>query len=90
VTVGPIGLTRPEWVRPIFVAWMALAFPIGWTVSRAVLALVYYGLFTPLGLVFRLLGRDPLRRTRTPASGLSSYWSRKPGVSDPVRYLQQF
>src|SRR6516165_10542400 len=58
--VGPIGLVRPEWLRPIYVTWMVLAFPIGWTISQVLLGLMFYGLFTPLGLVFRLLGRDPL------------------------------
>ena len=40
---------------------MVLAFPIGWTVSLVLLGLVYYGLFTPIGLVFRLVGRDALQ-----------------------------
>ena len=40
---------------------MVLAFPIGWTVSQVILAVMFYGLFTPIGLVFRLIGRDPLQ-----------------------------
>ena len=36
--VGLAGLTRPEWVRSIFVGWMVLAFPIGWTVSQVIAA----------------------------------------------------
>ena len=43
---------------------MVLAFPIGWTVSQVILLLMFYGLFTPIGLVFRLIGRDPLHRAR--------------------------
>ena len=43
---------------------MVLAFPIGWTVSQVILLLMFYGLFTPIGLVFRLIGRDPLQRAR--------------------------
>ena len=56
----------PALVRPIFVGWMVLAFPIGWAVSLVLLGLVYYGLFTPIGLVFRLVGRDALQ-LRPPA-----------------------
>ena len=37
LTVGPLGLIRPEWLRPIYVGWMVLAFPIGWTVSQVML-----------------------------------------------------
>lgn len=88
LTVGPIGLVRPDWMRPIYVSWMVLAFPIGWTVSLAIMAVLFYGVFTPIGLVFRLIGRDPLHRTRRP--GLETYWTAKPIPADLRRYFQQF
>ena len=70
--VGPLGLIAPRAIRPIFVAWMVVAFPIGWIVSRVLLALVFYGLFTPLGVVFRLMGRDRLHRAFR--SDRATYW----------------
>ena len=88
LVVGLAGLTRPEWVRLIYIGWMVLAFPIGWTVSQVMLALMFYGLFTPIGLVFRLLGRDPLHRTRRP--GVESYWTPKPAPAGPKSYFRQF
>ena len=86
--VGSLGLTRPEWVRFIYVGWMILAFPIGWTVSQVMLAVMFFGLFTPFGLVFRLIGRDPLQRTRR--SNRESYWEPKPTPTDLKRYFKQF
>src|SRR6516225_6231497 len=65
-TIGPLGLTRPTWIRFIFVGWMVLAFPIGWTASQIILAALFFGLFAPIGLVFRVIGRDALRRSRHP------------------------
>src|SRR5688572_4348658 len=59
VTVGPLGLIAPSAIRPVFVAWTVLAFPIGWTVSRLVLLFLFAAIVTPLGLIFRLRGRDP-------------------------------
>lgn len=88
LTLGPIGLIRPAWVRPIFVGWMVLAFPIGWTVSRLILALMFYGLFTPVALIFRLLGRDSLNRRRRP--DLDTYWTPKPPSAGPRSYFKQF
>jgi Saxitoxin biosynthesis operon protein SxtJ len=88
LVVGLAGLTRPEWVRLIYVGWMILAFPIGWTVSQVMLALMFFGLFTPIGLVFRLIGRDALQRTRP--SGRESYWDPKPAAADLRRYFKQF
>ena len=56
LTIGPLGLARPDWMRRIYVGWMILAFPIGWTVSQVMLAVIFFGLFTPIGFFFRLLG----------------------------------
>ena len=53
ITVGPVGLLRPMAVRWIFVGWMILVFPIGWLVSRVLLAALYYGVVTPMALAFR-------------------------------------
>ena len=88
LVVGVAGLTRPEWVRLIYVGWMVLAFPIGWTVSHIMLGILFYGLFTPIGLVFRLIGRDPLQRGRRP--GVESYWTPKPAPADLKSYFKQF
>ena len=52
--LGGIGLIQPQWLRIVYVVWMILAFPIGWTVSHIVMALVYYLIFTPCGLLMKL------------------------------------
>ena len=88
LVVGVAGLTRPEWVRLIYIGWMVLAFPIGWTVSQVILLLMYFGLFTPIALVFRLIGRDPLQRARRP--GIESYWTPKPAPAGVRGYFKQF
>jgi hypothetical protein len=88
LTVGPVGLARPEWLRPIYVGWMVVAFPIGWTISLLMLALLFYGLFTPLGLMLRLTGRDPLKRARHPE--IETYWSPKAMPTSMRNYLRQF
>lgn len=85
--LGLLGLTAPMLLRPVFTAWMAAAFPIGWVVSRVVLAALYYLVFTPIAIVFKVIGRDPLHR-RKPAT--SSYWLPKPAPSDPSQYFKQF
>ena len=88
LVVGVAGLIRPEWVRLIYVGWMVLAFPIGWTVSQVMLLLMYWGLFVPIGLIFRLIGRDALHRARRP--GVESYWIPKPAPADVKNYFKQF
>src|SRR2546428_6198242 len=60
ITVGPLGVVRPGAVRHIYVMWSVLAFPIGWVVSWLAVGLLFYGIFTPIAVVFRLVGRDAL------------------------------
>jgi len=88
VAVGPLGLVMPQAIRWVFVAAQILTFPIGWLVSRVLLAVLFFGMFTPLGLVFRLLGRDPLRKQWK--QGQSTYWVPKPAPADPRSYFRQF
>jgi hypothetical protein len=81
------GLLNPRWIRPVFVTWMRLAYPIGWTVSHLMLATIYYLVITPIGLVMRLLGRDPLQRRWDRQA--STYWvAHNPG-GDMARYFRQ-
>jgi saxitoxin biosynthesis operon SxtJ-like protein len=88
VTVGPLGLTWPRVIKPVFIGWMAFAYPIGWTVSRIVLGVIFYGLFTPVAWVFRLIGRDELALKSQPTA--ATYWRPKPSASDQSQYLRQF
>jgi hypothetical protein len=74
--------------RPMYKAWMTLFYPLGWFISHAMLAIVYFIVLTPLGLLLRLLGRDPLdhRFDRSAAS----YWLCEPSDMDAKRYFKQF
>ena len=83
-----LGLAWPRAMKPVYVAWMMAAFPIGWTVSLVLLALVYYVLFTGLGLVFRLVGRDPLGRSFDRSA--VSYWVPRQQPEGIERYFRQF
>jgi Saxitoxin biosynthesis operon protein SxtJ len=88
IGIGPLGLIWPRAIRPVYVAALVLTFPIGWVVSQVVLALIFYAVFTPVAIVFRLIGRDALCRSRRP--GQPSYWQPKPAPEDMKSYLRQF
>jgi hypothetical protein len=88
VVVGPLGLWKPRLVQPIYAGALVLTFPIGWVMSRILLALLYYAVFTPLGVCFRLLGRDALGLRAAPVAG--SYWQVKPAPREVSRYFRQF
>jgi len=88
VTVGPLGLVFPAAIRPIFVAWLIVAFPIGWTVSALTMIAIFLFVMCPIGLLFRLKQRDALELRRQP--GRASYWKPKPAPAGPASYLRQF
>jgi len=88
LVIGGLGLIKPGAVRWVFVASMVLAFPIGWLISQIMLALMFYGLMTPIGLFFRLRGRDLL--SRKPARDRTSFWIPKPMPQDVRSYFRQY
>lgn len=84
---GSCGIARPRWLRLLFVGWMCAVFPVGWLISHLTLAFLFFAVFTPIGMVFRLFGRDLLARRRP--VGYDSYWQEKPGPVDMASYFRQ-
>jgi hypothetical protein len=83
-----LNLLVPVVFRWIFVVWMVLAYPIGWVVSQVALALMFYCIITPVALIFRVTGRDRLRRFK-PANA-TTYWIAKKMPDDVRRYFRQY
>lgn len=52
-------------------AWMSLARLLSLLTTPIVLAIIFFGIFMPIGVIKRLFGWDPLRRR---ASHATSYW----------------
>ncbi|HEY5862967.1 MAG TPA: SxtJ family membrane protein [Casimicrobiaceae bacterium] len=53
-------------------AWMKLGELLARVVSPLALAVLYFGMFVPLGWIMRLAGRRPLRLKRDPVA--ATYW----------------
>lgn len=76
------GTWRPAWVRPVHAASVALSIWMGKYVGGLGLIVFFFVVVTPLGLVLRLLGHDPLKLRRRDEA--TTYWQpvRKPGPLD--------
>ena len=83
-----LGALAPSAMRPIWIVTMYVTFPIGFVISHILMAIVYYLVLTPAGLLLRLFKGDPLQRRADPAA--STYWIRRPEQPDPERYFRQF
>ncbi len=82
------SLLSPAAARVLYVGLTLVAMPIGLVVSFVLLAAFYFLLLTPLALVFRLIGRDSLRRKYEPDA--KSYWVAHKPNDNMERYLHQF
>jgi hypothetical protein len=83
-----VGLVRPEWLKPVFLGLTLATWPIGWVISRVALSLLYFLVFTPIALFFRLIGRDALRLRADPAA--KSDWEPYRPDRGLDRYLRPF
>lgn len=65
------GLVAPRLLLAPRKAWMKLAEVLAFVSSRIILAIIYFLVLTPIGLVKRAMGWDPLHRR---AASSDSYW----------------
>lgn len=74
--------------RMIYLSLILVTLPIGYTVSFIFLAAFYFLLLTPLGLIFRLMGRDALGRKFDRTA--RTYWIARRPPEKLDRYFHQF
>jgi hypothetical protein len=89
--IGALGLAAslvPGLGRLLYVGWMSLGVTIGIFTQPIVVTVAYVALFVPLGFVFRLMGRDLMKRRL--ASPASSYWEDCKEAADPTTYFRQY
>ena len=70
-----LGLIFPGSLKLVYVLWMRLAFILGWVNTRIILFVLFYLIFTPIGLVIKLTGKDLLERKIDKSR--DSYWIKK-------------
>jgi hypothetical protein len=85
---GLFSLAAPRANLPLYVVLTLISFPIGLVLSYVLLAIIFFGLLTPIGLLFRLIGRDPLHRRFDPAA--KSYFVPHKPARESERYFRQF
>ena len=83
-----VGAVRPRLIRHVFVGLIHLTAPIGWVVSHLMLVLLYYGVVTPIGLLLRLVGRDPMARGFEKEA--PTYWRAAAREESIESYLRQY
>lgn len=83
------ALFIPNFLKPVYIFWMQLAFILSWVNTRLILVAIFYLVFTPMGLLIRLFRKDLLERKIYKHN--SSYWKKKERpVLDRLNYERQF
>jgi hypothetical protein len=75
VTILVLGIVFPKILKPIYIVWMGFATIMGFFMTRLILTLLFSIVFTPVGLILRLLKRDPLKQTINQKA--KTYWIKR-------------
>lgn len=59
--IGPAA-AYPRALGPVHRVWMKIGHVLGLINTRIILGLLYYLILTPVGLILRLWGKDPMHR----------------------------
>jgi hypothetical protein len=87
VAVGIAGAIAPRRIASVFWLVTTLTLPIGMVVSELMLAVLYFVVITPMALLFRIAGRDRLRRSID--RDAPTYWVAHRDAPDAARYFRQ-
>ena len=88
ITVPMVGWISSPVMRVVYVGMAYLTLPIGLVVSFLIMAIVYYILITPIGVLMRWFGYDPMHRRLE--RGTKSYWYERTEHDELKRYFRQF
>ena len=82
------SLISTKLTKLIYLGLTFLTYPIGFVVSHLVMGIFYFLVITPVGLIFKLTGKDPLHRKFDHAA--KSYWIKRQSPDKLDRYFHQF
>lgn len=71
-----LGMVWARAYKPLAMLWLGLSLVLGAVMSRLILCLIFFIVVTPLALVMRLFGHDPMRRRGWKKSDASTFVTR--------------
>ncbi|MBI4684356.1 MAG: hypothetical protein HY755_04060 [Nitrospirae bacterium] len=84
-----LGLTLPALLRPLQKAWMTFAVILGWFMTRVILSILFYVVFTATGILAKIFGKHFLDVKMDGSK--KSYWNyREQKVNNKNDYERQF
>jgi multisubunit Na+/H+ antiporter MnhG subunit len=81
------GATRPSLLYYPSLVWWRFAMALGWVNARIILSIAFALVLTPLSLIWRAIGRDPLQRRRSEWRGWTPY---PPRYRNPNHFTKMY
>ena len=88
MVIACLAYMQPRIVQPLFVGLILLAAPTGMVVGELAMLLIYFVIFLPISLLFRLVRRDALQLRID--RGAESYWQAKPEPKNAASYYRRY
>ena len=82
------GVAIPIILKPVYWISMIFATILGWVMTRVILSLLFYLIFTPIGLILRLFGKKLLELSWKEEN--STYWNYRTDKPEKEDYEKQF
>ncbi len=84
-----LALILPFLLKPFYWPWMIFAVILGWFMTRLILAMLFYLVITPIGLITRIFGKLSIETSWKQQT--DSYWSALPSNGDtPADHEKQY
>lgn len=83
-----VALIRPALLQPANRLWLKFGLLLHRIVNPVVMAVLFFGVITPYGVVMRLVGKDPMRRGFDDST--QSYWISRDSEMPPTSMKNQF
>ena len=78
---------RADVLLPLNKAWMRFGFILGMIISPIVMGLIFFGIFSPIGILMRIFGRDELQLR---LNQRASHWVNREQTARVTSFENQF
>ena len=84
-----VAFIRPSLLKPLNIVWFKFGLLLHSIVNPIIMGIMFFGVVTPIALLFKLTGKDPLKLRFDKSS--TSYWvHRDPPGPEPESMRRQF
>ena len=82
-----LTIFKPDILRPLNRLWMSFGFVLGIIIGPLIMGVIFFVIFTPIGILMKLFSRDELRLQ---FKSKSTYWIKRNEETHSNSFVKQF